>query len=92
MIKPAKRSKPTVAITPARVAELSNVFTPADIAEILKIPQSEVEDMLKRAGRGKDSWTVRCNRTGKTWQTRSKRAAYRLVCLLGLTDWDWEKA
>ena len=76
-------------ITPARVASLSNMFEIPDIAEMLKISQSEVEDMLEKAGKPKQTWEVTCNKTGKTWRTRSQRSAYRLVCTLGLTDWDW---
>ena len=78
-------------ITPAHVANLANLFSPSDIADILKIPQSRVEELLDEAGTPRETWEVRCNKTGKTWQTRSRRSAYRLVCLHGLVDWDWRR-
>jgi predicted XRE-type DNA-binding protein len=46
-------------ITPAHVANLANLFSPSDIADILKIPQSRVEELLDEAGSPRETWEVR---------------------------------
>lgn len=33
--------------------------------------------------------TLRCSRTGQEWRLRSCRSAYLIVCIRGLTDWDF---
>ena len=86
-----RRGQAAINIKPQSVAELSNVFEIPDIAEMLGIPQRQVEELLDRAGKPREHWEVTCNRTGRKWQTRSQRSAYRLVCTIGLTDWDWKQ-
>ncbi|SIS98286.1 hypothetical protein SAMN05421772_11117 [Paracoccus saliphilus] len=55
------------------------------VAADLRMDSADIEDIAT-------STTVvmlRCNDTGHEWRTTGWRGAYRRVCLLGLTDWDW---
>ena len=81
-----------VSINPRRVAQMADTFDLDDIAEILGLTVSEVKQLLAQAGRPEQPWVLRCNKSGRTWSCRSRRAAYRLVCLYGLTQWDWWQA
>ena len=74
-----------------RILALSSLFASEDIADMLRIKQAEVEAVLESAGKAREIWEVTDNKTGRTFQTRSKRSAYRLVCLRGLVDWDWRR-
>lgn len=76
-------------ITPHHIAALAETFEDEEIAEILCIPLGLVRTMLARSQKPRRRWHVRCNRTGRQIETRSQRGAYRMVCLLGWTDWDW---
>lgn len=76
-------------ITPQRIATLAETFEDEDIAEILGITTGLVRTMLAQSQRPRRRWIVRCNRTGRRIEVRSQRGAYRIVCQLGLVDWDW---
>lgn len=72
-----------------RVIELSHLHDATEIAEIANVPLGMVRSILD-AIPPSEMWWLRNNRTGRCWtRLRSDRGAYRLVCLLGLTDWDW---
>lgn len=71
----------------ARIRGLAETFEPEDIASTLRISIGDVNRALADIPRGK--WWVRCNKTGSTRIVYGKRGAYRLVQMLGWTDWDW---
>ncbi|RJE81296.1 hypothetical protein [Paracoccus sp. JM45] len=55
------------------------------VADDLRVDPAEIEAMAS-GGKGV---VLRCNDTGREWRLSGWRGAYRRVCLLGLTDWDW---
>lgn len=70
-----------------RIRGLAESFEPDDIAEILRIPRADVDRALDGQSRGR--WWIRNTKTGAVRTTFSRRGAYRLVCLLGWTEWQW---
>ena len=76
-------------ITPDRVAALAETHEDDEIASILGISENHVRLMLTASTAARRRWHIRCNRTGRRIEARSQRGAYRMACLLGLTDWDW---
>ena len=80
-------------ITPDRVAALAETHEDDEIASILGISENHVRLMLTASAATRRRWHIRCNRTGRRTgrriEARSQRGAYRMACLLGLTDWDW---
>lgn len=87
--------KPTItsmfdARTRARVIQLADTLDAEEIALRTGYDEEDIQFVLDHAGvQRKTQWWIRCNRTGRTFVARSKRGAYRLVCLKGLTEWDW---
>lgn len=73
-----------------RIVQMADTLDAEEIALRTGYDEDEVQWALERAGvRREVQWWVRCNRTGRSFVARSKWGAYRLVCLRGLTDWDW---
>jgi hypothetical protein len=69
-----------------RVRGLSETHDIEDIAVILHITIPDVRRALEDSPRSK--WWVRCRKTGRTATAYGKRGAYRIACLMGLTDWE----
>ena len=61
-------------------------MTTPSVRVILHAQDRVVVPSVRWAWNGAD---IRCNRTGRRIEARSQRGAYRMACLLGLTDWDW---
>jgi hypothetical protein len=73
-----------------RLVQMADTLDAEEIALRTGYDEEDVQYVLDHAGvRLKSQWWVRCNRTGRSFVARSKRGAYRLVCLKGLVDWDW---
>lgn len=71
-----------------KIASLSDVHEEDEVAEICRIDIGTVRKALAELPT-RSGWWVRCNKSGKALRARSKTGAYRLVCLHGLTDWEW---
>ena len=75
-------------ISASRILSMSETFQPHQVAATLDIDEEHVLEVLYQAGKTNSVWTLRCNKTGRQWRTRSERGAYRMAHLIGLTDWD----
>lgn len=76
--------------TRARLVQMADTLDADEIALRTGYDEEDIQYVLDHARvRLQAQWWVRCNRTGRTFMARSKRGAYRLVCLRGLVDWDW---
>lgn len=70
--------------------QLADTLDADEIARRTGHDEGDIQALIDAAGvPGKSKWWVRCNRTGRLFTAASKSGAYRLVCLKGLTDWDW---
>ena len=70
-----------------RIRGLAESFEIEDIAATLHISVGDVQRALDGMPRAK--WWIRCNKSGAVRITYGRRGAYRLICLLGWTDWEW---
>lgn len=80
-------------VTSGRVIGMAETRSTEEVAEILGIDEEEVCRLLEEAGKPvKSGGIVTCNKTGRFWNVRSPRGAYRLAQLQGLVDWDFAPA
>jgi hypothetical protein len=82
-----KTEVPAVKVTLDRIMALAETHEPDDIAEILHIPVGQVNALMSKAPPQRCAWFIECNKTGRRWKARTERGAYRLACILGLTDY-----
>lgn len=73
----------------AQIVRLHELWEPDDIAEFLDLAVADVEEALGARRRPQINIVLRDAKTGRIWRVRSWRAAYRNVCLHGLTEWGW---
>lgn len=73
-----------------RLVQLADTLDVEAIAQLTGYDEEDIQYVLDHAGVSRQAqWWVRCNRSGRSYVARSKRGAYRLVCLKGLVDWEW---
>lgn len=76
--------------TRARLVQMADTLDADEIALRTGYDEEDIQFVLDHAQvRRQSQWWVRCNRMGRCFVARSKRGAYRLVCLKGLVDWEW---
>ncbi len=72
-----------------RILDLAATRDAEEVAAIANVPLGTVRAILDEVP-ASQRWWLRDNKTGRCWtKIRSDRGAYQLVCMLGLTDWDW---
>lgn len=81
-------NKSAIATTQRRIRDMGKTMTPDHIAGVLGMDTEDVEAIFEAAGAKLVAYTVECRRTGRTWNARSERGAYRLAQIKGLTEWD----
>jgi hypothetical protein len=75
-----------------RILGMAETRSAQEIASILNIDEDDVCDILQKAGKPVAAIGVlTCNKTGRHWNVRSERGAYRMAQLKGLVDWDYVK-
>lgn len=79
------KAKAVREITPGRVRTMVTSRTIDQVAADLRIDPAEVEAIANTG----TAVILRDNDSGREWRTLGWRGAYRRVCMLGLTDWDW---
>lgn len=72
-------------ITRARIREMLRSRSLDRVASDLDMDPEEIERIAAISG----GVMLRCNDTGRQWRATGWRGAYRQVCMIGLTDWDW---
>ena len=70
-----------------KILEMALTMDDAEIADATGLPIADVKRMTATISSGKIHW-VRCNKTGRYFESRTWRGAYLRVCILGLTDWE----
>ena len=76
-------------VTDARIAQIAQTKSAAEIADILDMEEDEVIAAIERSGRTLPRMIVTCEKTGRHWPARSERGAYRLAQIKGLVDWNF---
>ncbi|MDN5567694.1 MAG: hypothetical protein L0G27_02900 [Paracoccus sp. (in: a-proteobacteria)] len=72
---------------PAAIRRMLATRSVEQVAADLRVDPAEIEAIAN----GGSAVMLRCNDTGREWRVSGWRGAYRRVCLLGLTDWDWSR-
>lgn len=73
-----------------KIKTMADTMDEDEIADLCRCSIGQVRLALQDT-KAKPWWVID-NKTGRTWQPRSQRGAYRIVCMHGLTDWDWGQA
>ncbi len=71
----------------AKIISMADSWADEDISTQCSCSMEEVKRAL--ADVQSSGWWLQCRKSGRTWITRNSKAAYRIVCLQGLVDWDW---